>query len=69
LDKAIFQHDQHLPDKQAHIKREKTKEDLRPFLTILGTSQRASNGPALLGNSRHTHLRNNSYNVTKLAAG
>ena len=27
--------------KQAHIKREKTKEELKPFLTILGTSQRA----------------------------
>jgi hypothetical protein len=30
-----------LPKKRAHIKREKTKEELRPFLTILGTSQRA----------------------------
>jgi len=29
-----------LPKKQAHIKREKTKEELKPFLTILGTSQR-----------------------------
>jgi hypothetical protein len=27
---------------QAQIRRKKTKEDLRPFLTILGTSQRAS---------------------------
>jgi hypothetical protein len=27
--------------KEAQIKREKTKEDLRPFLTISGTSQRA----------------------------
>jgi hypothetical protein len=29
------------PIKQAHIRREKTKEDLKPFLTILGTNQRA----------------------------
>jgi hypothetical protein len=36
-----FQHGQDLPTKQAQIKREKTKEDLRPFLTISGTSQRA----------------------------
>jgi hypothetical protein len=30
-----------LPTKQAQIKLQQTKEDLRPFLTILGTSQRA----------------------------
>jgi len=31
-----------LPAKEAQIRREKMKEDLRLFLTILGTSQRAS---------------------------
>jgi hypothetical protein len=29
------------PPKKAQIRREKTKEDLRPFLTVSGTSQRA----------------------------
>jgi len=38
----IFQHGQDLPIKQARIKREKTKEEYKPFLTILGTSQRAA---------------------------
>jgi hypothetical protein len=28
--------------KQAHIKREKRKEELKPFLTILGTRMRAA---------------------------
>jgi hypothetical protein len=39
---AIFQLGQDLSIKQAQIRREKTKEDLIPFLTILGTSQRPS---------------------------
>jgi hypothetical protein len=26
--------DRRLPDKQAYVKREKTKEDVKPFLTI-----------------------------------
>jgi hypothetical protein len=38
---GILQLGQDLPTKEAQIRREKTKEDLRPFLTILGTSQRA----------------------------
>jgi hypothetical protein len=38
---AIFKHGQDLPKKQAHIKREKTKEELKPFLTNLGTHMRA----------------------------
>ena len=38
---AIFQLGQDLPTKEAQIRREKTKEDSRPFLTISETSQRA----------------------------
>ena len=40
---------QDLPTKQAQIKREKTKEDLTPFLTILGTSQRAAEHDSFFG--------------------
>jgi hypothetical protein len=38
---AIFKHGQDSPKKQARIKREKTKEEKKPFLTVLGTRQRA----------------------------
>jgi hypothetical protein len=34
-------HGRDLPTKEAQKQAQKTKEDLRPFLTILGTNQRA----------------------------
>jgi len=38
---AIFQRSQDLPIKEAQIGHKMAKEEKAPFLTILGTSQRA----------------------------
>jgi hypothetical protein len=62
---------QHPPTKQAKIKREKTKEECKPFLTISGTSERAiitllQSGNYLQGITRGTDVNAHLFQISIL---